>query len=179
GVGVSITPPGDLVTGGNGLARPGRSPFNQTPVEWQVCRLGQLYTERKEPGLPGLPVTSVTLHEGLVPRDSLERRVASALPPESHALVRRGDLVYNTMRMWQGASGVASTDCIVSPAYVVAEPSDKILPAFARYFFKAPRIVAALFSYSHGITRDRLRLYFENFQDVPASLPPLLEQRTR
>lgn len=147
------------------------------PQEWEVVRLGQLYSERKEKGLAGLPVMSVTLDRGLVLRSSLERRVESELKPADHALVREGDLVYNMMRMWQGASGVASVDCVVSPAYVVAKPNEWLLPAFAGYLLKAPQIIRLLYSYSQGITRDRLRLYFDNFVEVPIPLPSLPEQR--
>jgi type I restriction enzyme S subunit len=151
--------------------------MGNVPREWEVVQLGQLYSERKEKGLARLPVMSVTLDRGLVPRRSLERRVESELKPSEHALAREGDLVYNMMRMWQGASGVASVDCMVSPAYVVARPSERLLPAFAGYLLRAPRIIRLLYSYSQGITRDRLRLYFENFAEVPIPLPPVPEQR--
>jgi len=149
----------------------------EIPRAWEVVRLGQLYSERKEKGVAGLPVMSVTLDRGLVPRSSLERRVESELSPADHALVREGDLVYNMMRMWQGASGVAAADSVVSPAYVVAKPSERLLPAFAGYLLKAPQTIRLLYSYSQGITRDRLRLYFNNFAEVPIPLPPLPEQR--
>lgn len=154
-----------------------RTSLEDTPNDWEVVRLGEIYRERKEAGVPGLPVMSVTLDEGLVPRDSLGRRVESDLAPSQHALAADGDLVYNTMRMWQGASGVATVDCMVSPAYVVAQPNGRIDPSFACFLFKAPSVIGSLFSYSHGITRDRLRLYYENFQEVPIALPPLAEQR--
>lgn len=71
----------------------------------------------------------------------------------------------------------ATTDCMVSPAYVVAKPGDRIFATFARFLFKAPKTIGSLFSYSHGITRDRLRLYFDNFVEVTVALPPLQEQR--
>lgn len=35
----------------------------------------------------------------------------------------KNDITYNTMRMSQGALGVAPEDCPVSPAHVVAPPS--------------------------------------------------------
>ena len=78
-------------------------------------RLGDYFFNRQEPGRDGLPVMSVTMNDSLVRRDELERRTESALRPDQHLLVRKGDIAYNMMRMWQGACGLAEADGIVSP----------------------------------------------------------------
>ena len=39
-----------------------------------------------------------------------------------YKLAAPGDVAYNMMRTWQGATGVSPVDGIVSPAYVVARP---------------------------------------------------------
>ena len=96
----------------------------------------------------------------LVRRDMLDRKTDGNLPPENHLLMRKGDLAYNMMRMWQGASGLAGQDGIVSPAYVVVTPSDVIDPTFASYWFKSTRLIHLFWAYSYGITGDRLRLYY-------------------
>lgn len=147
------------------------------PEGWRPVQLGEVYRHRKEAGLEGLPLASVTMNHGLVSRSTLERRTESELGADKHLLVRKGDLVYNTMRMWQGASGVAEWDCLVSPAYVVCESSVEIRPDFGRQTFKSPRMIQRLKSYSQGITLDRLRLYFHHFASIPAVIPPLPEQR--
>lgn len=165
-----------LLTRGIGHTRFMKTVVGEIPVGWTVIQLGQIFTQRKEAGRLGLPVISVTMNAGLVEREKLERRVVSGLPPEKHSLARPGDLVYNMMRMWQGVSGVASCECLVSPAYVVCRPSENILPAFAAQFFKASDVVRKLHQYSQGITGDRLRLYFENFAAIPVALPPKDEQ---
>ena len=76
----------------------------------QVRTLGELFRLRKEPGVAGLPVLSVTVNRGLVIRDSLERKDGGKLSPNAHLLIRKGDIAYNMMRMWQGASGLAKQD---------------------------------------------------------------------
>ena len=101
---------------------------------WRRTKFSEIFLERKEPGAPNLPVASVTIDQGLVLRSALDRRVESELPPAKHLLVKTGDLAYNTMRMWQGASGLASYDCIVSPAYVVITPSPEHLPRICRNY---------------------------------------------
>lgn len=140
--------------------------------------LGDYFDNRQEPGRPGLPVMSVTQHDGLVLRDTIDRRTESTLRPDEHLLVRSGDIAYNMMRMWQGACGLADHDAMVSPAYVVLRPKPTIDPAFAYQLFKSKRMLHLLWAYSHGLTEDRLRLYFDDFSSIPADLPDLPLQRS-
>ncbi len=139
--------------------------------------LGDLFKNRREQGKLGLPVMSVTLNNGLVDRDSLERKTDTNLSPEKHLLIKKGDLAYNMMRMWQGASGVATHDGIVSPAYIVLSANEEIDSKFASYWFKTPRMIYLFWAYSYGLTKDRLRLYYKDFSKIPVSLPPLPEQQ--
>jgi type I restriction enzyme S subunit len=145
------------------------------PVKEQ--RLGNFFNQRQAPGSPDLPVMSVTMNDSLVLRESIERRLESALRPDQHLLVKKGDIAYNMMRMWQGACGLALTDGIVSPAYVVLEPKPGIDSRFAYHWFKSARMIHLFRAFSHGLTEDRLRLYFNNFCEIPAAPPSLSQQR--
>lgn len=138
--------------------------------------LGNLFRSRRQPGKAGLPVISVTMHDGLVHRDTLDRKDNGSLGPEEHLLVRKDDIAYNMMRMWQGASGLAESDGIVSPAYVVVIPQKDIDPLFAAYWFKSARMIYLFWAYSYGITGDRLRLYYKDFAQIPVNVPSKPEQ---
>jgi|GEM_PF-3272798 len=81
------------------------------------------------------------------------------------------------MRMRQGAVGVAEKDGLVSPAYVVLKPASNIDSEFAYRCFKSARMLYLLGAYSHGITKDRLRLYYNDFSKIHVAIPPLHEQR--
>ena len=140
--------------------------------------LGEFFSNRQEPGRDGLPVMSVTMNDSLVRRDDMERRTESELRPDQHLLVKQGDIAYNMMRMWQGACGLAEADGIVSPAYVVLAPRPEIDSRFAYHWFKSDRMIYLFWAYSHGLTKDRLRLYFDEFSEIPAS-PPDIEQQRR
>lgn len=143
---------------------------------WYRTRLGKVFKERKQKGVAGLPVASVSIEQGLVFRADLDRRVASNLPAEGHSLVRKDDLAYNMMRMWQGACGIASADCIVSPAYVVMTPMPDLHPRFAHHMLRSEPVIALLHAYSQGIVDDRLRLYPQAFGQIPINLPPMAIQ---
>ena len=142
----------------------------------QKPRLGTYFSQRTEPGRRGLPTLSVTLRDGLVFRDDLDRKTDTSLEHHEHLFTREGDIAYNMMRMWQGASGRASTDGLVSPAYVVLSPTDKIDTRFASHWFKSARMIYLFWAYSHGLTEDRLRLYYDDFAEIPAAPPPLPDQ---
>jgi type I restriction enzyme S subunit len=141
-------------------------------------RLGDYFENRQESGREGLPTLSVTMNDGLVHRDEIERRTETTLLPDQHLLVRRGDIAYNMMRMWQGACGLADTDGLVSPAYVALAPKKNIDSRFAYHWFKSERMTYLFWAYSHGLTEDRLRLYFDDFAEIPIA-PPGLEQQRR
>lgn len=140
------------------------------------CRLGELFSSRRENGREGLPTLSVTISDGLVNREDLDRKQDTNLAPEDHLLVRPGDIAYNMMRMWQGASGLASYEGMVSPAYVVLRAKNGIDPLYASYLFKTQRMLYLFWAYSYGLTEDRLRLYFQDFCRIQITIPPKPEQ---
>jgi type I restriction enzyme S subunit len=139
--------------------------------------LGELLKSRRARGREGLAVLSVTMDAGLIERVSLDRKQETTLLPEDHLSVEPGDIAYNMMRMWQGAFGLAKTEGMVSPAYVVLRTTKKIDPLFASYLLETPRLRYLLWAYSYGMTDDRLRLYYADFAKIPASIPSLSKQR--
>ncbi|WP_051270567.1 restriction endonuclease subunit S [Pseudomonas vranovensis] len=142
----------------------------------QTC-LGDYFTSSREKGKVGLPLLSVTLNNGIVQRNDLERKTETKITPEEHLLVRKGDIAYNMMRVWQGALGRADSDGIVSPAYVVLRAKKDVDSKYAEYLFNTTKMIYFFWAYSYGITNDRLRLYFNDFKKIPASLPCIAEQK--
>ncbi|MCP4116197.1 MAG: restriction endonuclease subunit S [Desulfobacteraceae bacterium] len=140
-------------------------------------RLGDFFYSRRERGFSGLPILSVTLNNGLIYRDELDRKTETNLTDEDHLFVKKGDIAYNMMRMWQGANGLAKHDGIVSPAYIVLAPLNSIDSVFASYLFKIPRMEYLFWAFSYGLTKDRLRLYFKDFAKIPVVLPLLEDQK--
>jgi type I restriction enzyme S subunit len=146
---------------------------------WISTKLSELLHPVREPGAAGLPTVSVTMTDGLVRRNSDDRRVLTALRPEQHLLVRRGDIAYNMMRMWQGACGLADFDCLVSPAYVVLRMKESLRPRFAYRLFKSPHMIAAFLVHSRGITSDRYRLYPHDLLQIGVCIPEDPDEQER
>ena len=143
----------------------------------EIVLLGEVFASSREKGKAGLPLLSVTLNNGLVIRDSLDRRTETNLSADDHLLVKKGDIAYNMMRVWQGALGRAEFDGLVSPAYVVLRPSTKIDSLYAEYLFKTPRMIYMFWAYSYGLTKDRLRLYYKDFKRISIKIPPVVQQK--
>lgn len=144
--------------------------------EWKPARAGDAFAKGTARGEPGLPIYSVTMDRGLVPRDSLDRHMGDDAADGVNLRAEAGDVVYNMMRMWQGAVGVADRACMVSPAYVVLKPRKQTSAAFFNHWFENKRMLYKLGAYSHGLTSDRLRLYYDDFAKIPLHLPTLPEQ---
>lgn len=150
--------------------------FRDAP-EWGQKAGGVLFENRKEGGEEGLPIYSVTVNDGMIPRASFDRDFYDIEDPAKNKRACKGDIAYNMMRMWQGAQGVAVEDCMVSPAYVVLSPLEGVCSGFFAYLFKLPQSLELLTAYSRGLTKDRLRLYFDDFARMPLCVPGHEEQQ--
>ena len=150
--------------------------FPEFKGPWKPARAGDAFRNSKAKGEAWLPIYSVTQDRGLVRRDSLERHMGADAADETNLRAQPGDLVYNMMRMWQGAVGMASEECMVSPAYVVLAPKKGVSSEFFDYWFQNRHMLHQLWAYSHGLTNDRLRLYYQDFAKIPLALPDQPEQ---
>ena len=66
---------------------------------------------------------------------------------------------------------------MVSPAYVVLSPRSGACSDFFAYLFKLPQSLCLLTATSRGLTKDRLRLYFDDFSRMRLRVPSFKEQR--
>lgn len=137
----------------NDSTKYGRLTIMQQPIV-HTYSLGELYTERKEKGDPSLPILTVSIHagvsEGELDEDKLGKKVKRITDKTQYKTARKGDLVFNMMRAWQGAIGVVRSDGLVSPAYIVAKPNEKIWPEYMDYCMKTPRMIHAIHRQSYG-----------------------------
>ena len=147
------------------------------PSSWKVARNGALFVQRNEVGFGDLPILEVSLKTGVRVRDlDGNGRKQVMADREKYKRARKGDLAYNMMRMWQGAVGIVPVDGLVSPAYVVARAVQQIDPKYFAYLFRTDACMREFDTFSRGIVKDRNRLYWEDFKQIPSPLPPQDEQ---
>lgn len=144
---------------------------------WAIQSNRALFSERKECGGVESELLSVTQDRGIIKQSDLEnKRDGSNEDKSKYKRVYINDLAYNKMRMWQGAIGCSEHEGIVSPAYVVLEPSTKMCSKYFYYLFKTPLYLAQIGQYSYGLCDDMNSLRYEDFRNMESPVPPYEEQ---
>ena len=111
-----------------------------------------------------------------MPRSELEGKDNSSEDKSNYKVVCKGDMVYNSMRMWQGANGVSNYDGIVSPAYTVLMPTEEIDNQYFAALFKTSNLINAFRKNSQGLTSDTWNLKYPQIRPIRLYIPSLQEQ---
>ena len=144
--------------------------FKGLEGEWEKEKLGKLFKERIENNING-ELLSVTINNGIIKASENGRFDNSNNDKSHYKVVKIGDIVYNTMRMWQGASGYSAYEGIVSPAYTVIIPQEQVFPLFFAYMFKTQSLINRFRIYSQGLTTDTWNLKFTGFSGIEVCFP--------
>ena len=144
--------------------------------EWEVARIGELYSERSQRCTTPMELLSVTISEGVVPRVDIEGKDNSSEDKSNYKVVHVGDMVYNTMRMWQGASGLSAYNGIVSPAYTILKDAAKFDHEFMASLFKTEWLINEFRKNSQGLTSDTWNLKYPQIAAIKVRLPSVQEQ---
>ena len=139
-------------------------------------RIGDIYAERSERGAADMELLSVTMNDGVMQRSEIEGKDNSSEDKSSYKVVRKGDMVYNSMRMWQGANGVSPYDGIVSPAYTVLTAKLPICNDYFAALFKNYKLINEFRKNSQGMTSDTWNLKYPQIETIKVYLPVIEEQ---
>lgn len=139
--------------------------FSEFQGDWEERTLGSCFDERLE-SLPDGELLSVTIGSGIKKFSELDRHDNSNTDKSKYKRVCIGDIAYNSMRMWQGASGRSPYEGIVSPAYTVVKPIGDIDTQFFAYMFKKKEIVHLFEINSQGLTSDTWNLKYPAFSKI-------------
>ncbi len=141
-----------------------------------MARIGELYSERSQRCTTPMELLSVTISEGVVPRADIEGKDNSSEDKSNYKVVHVGDMVYNTMRMWQGASGLSAYNGIVSPAYTILKDAAKFDHEFMASLFKTEWLINEFRKNSQGLTSDTWNLKYPQIATIKVRLPTVQEQ---
>ena len=123
-----------------------------------------------------MELLSVTMNGGVMQRSEIEGKDNSSEDKSNYKVVRKGDMVYNSMRMWQGANGVSSYDGIVSPAYTVLTAKVSICNEYFAALFKNYKLINEFRKNSQGMTSDTWNLKYPQIETIKVYLPEVAEQ---
>ena len=146
--------------------------------EWEEVLLGSLFSERVENDVTA-EMLSVTMHDGIIKANENGRYDNSNSDRSNYKLVLKDDIAYNTMRMWQGASGCSPySRGIVSPAYTVITPNVGVCSVFFAFYFKTNGLINKFRLNSQGLTKDTWNLKYPAFSSISILYPTnVLEQQ--
>lgn len=150
--------------------------FQKVLLEPRDLELRDVLESITEKNFSGIPVLSVTIDGLVVRRDSLDRHVSDETGEEKYLRVVPGDLVYNTMRLWQGALGIVHEEGLISPAYTVLRPKQPGTASYFWYLLRSPALIAEYRRFVRGVAKDRWRIYYADLGKLRLNLPPKEEQ---
>lgn len=137
--------------------------------EWVQRLIGDCFNERKERSGNG-ELISVTINAGIKKAKELDRTIHIG-DTSNYKVVKEGDIAYNSMRMWQGASGYSPYEGILSPAYTVIIPRDTINSLFFAYLFKTLHMIHTFEINSQGLTSDTWNLKYNQLKNISVQYP--------
>ena len=164
------------VSSSNGLEKRPKLRFPGFDDPYRKCRIGDIYGERSQRGAGDMELLSVTMNDGVMPRTEIEGKDNSSEDKSNYKVVCKGDMVYNSMRMWQGANGVSNYDGIVSPAYTVLMPTEEIDNQYFAALFKTFNLINEFRKNSQGLTSDTWNLKYPQIRPIRLCIPSLQEQ---
>ena len=109
-------------------------------------------------------------------RSELDGKDNSSEDKSSYKKVDIGDMVYNSMRMWQGANGISNFEGIVSPAYTVLKAKTNINNNYFAKLFKNTRLINEFRKNSQGLTSDTWNLKYPQIAPIKIMIPNIEEQ---
>lgn len=145
--------------------------------KWVYSKLGEIFSERIESNIYG-EMLSVTMNDGIIKASENGRFDNSNSDKSKYKVVKVNDIAYNSMRMWQGASGCSQYEGIVSPAYTVVVPGEGIDSKFFSYMFKTLPMIKLFRLHSQGLTSDTWNLKYPAFSKIKVLYPKdIIEQQ--
>ena len=152
--------------------------LGKVPSHWGEKRAKYFYREVDERSTTGEEeLMSVSHKTGVTPRKS-HVTMFMAESNVGHKVCRPDDLVINTMWAFMAALGVARQVGVVSPSYGVYRPSQKgeLHPDYVDQLLRIEDYKSEYLCRSTGIRSSRLRLYPDQFLQIPILCPPPEEQ---
>lgn len=142
---------------------------------WEKRKLGEVLLERNSRS-GAKQLLSVTINQGVIKAEDSGRKDNSSSDLSNYKLVKVGDIPYNSMRMWQGASGYSCFEGIVSPAYTVLIPSTETDGLFLSYDIKRNKMLSVFQRHSQGLTSDTWNLKYPQLSSIHVRVPKKNEQ---
>lgn len=152
--------------------------IGQIPLDWKVDKI-KYHLKRNEPKNPGNAIVlSVYRDYGVIPKDSRDdNHNVTSEDTSKYKYVKKGQLVINKMKAWQGSLAVSDYNGIVSPAYFIYDFTDEEYNHKYFHYLVRSCYKEEFKRISGGIREGQWDLSPEAFANTLVLLPPLVEQK--
>ena len=148
--------------------------IGEIPKEWEIGRIGQLYTERKEKvSDKDYAPLSVTM-KGIVPQ------LSTAAKTDAHddrKLVLKGDFAINSRSDRRGSCGISKYDGSVSLINIILSPKKKMNPVYYEWLFHSTMFSDEFYKWGHGIVDDLWTTNWQDMKKISVPMPSYKEQQ--
>lgn len=152
--------------------------IGEIPEEWKIDKI-KYHLKRNEPKNHGNAIVlSVYRDYGVIPKDSRDdNHNVTSEDTSKYKYVKKGQLVINKMKAWQGSLAVSDYNGIVSPAYFIYDFTDEEYNHKYFHYLVRSCYKEEFKRISGGIREGQWDLSPEAFANTLALLPPLVEQK--
>jgi len=152
--------------------------IGEIPAHWHVVPNRYIFREQNLRSARGEEThLSMSQRYGLVPANELDTQTLQSESYDGAKLCKTGDLVQNRLKAHLAVFAVAPCDGLVSPDYSVFRLQNvKNHPIYFERLFKTPVYLSEFNRRVRGIVVGFLRLYSDDFNAIPALVPPTDEQ---
>lgn len=143
------------------------------PQDWQLSKIGSLYTQRNEKvSDKDYQPLSVTM-QGILPQLATAAKTNDG---DNRKLVRVGDFAINSRSDRRGSCGISPLDGSVSLINIILTPRTAMHPGYYNWLFHTTLFADEFYKWGHGIVADLWTTRWQEMKSITVPVPEYTEQ---
>jgi hypothetical protein len=143
------------------------------PQDWQLSKIGSLYTQRNEKvSDKDYQPLSVTM-QGILPQLATAAKTDDG---DNRKLVRVGDFAINSRSDRRGSCGISPLDGSVSLINIILTPRTAMHPGYYNWLFHTTLFADEFYKWGHGIVADLWTTRWQEMKSITVPVPEYVEQ---
>ena len=143
------------------------------PQDWQLSKIGSLYTQRNE------KVSDKDYQPLSVTMQGILQQLATAAKTDdgdNRKLVRVGDFAINSRSDRRGSCGISPLDGSVSLINIILTPRTAKHPGYYNWLFHTTLFADEFYKWGHGIVADLWTTRWQEMKSITVPVPEYAEQ---
>ena len=143
------------------------------PQDWQLSKIGSLYTQRNEKvSDKDYQPLSVTM-QGILPQLATAAKTDDG---DNRKLVRVGDFAINSRSDRRGSCGISPLDGSVSLINIILTPRTAMHPGYYNWLFHTTLFADEFYKWGYGIVADLWTTRWQEMKSITVPVPEYAEQ---